>query len=128
MVVVGQKLGKLEVVGITKKGGIRCVCECGDKKTFPKRFSKRLLSGEIESCGCDLTRLGYRFRLYPNVEQSHDLDIQFGHSRFVYNHFLTVNYHRQSRWLVDNAPRRCDLTGTRANHLFPDLQPLYHFG
>ncbi len=95
MIAVGQKLGKLEVVGMTQKGGVRCVCECGEKKTFPKRFSKRLLSGDIESCGCDLTRIGYRFRLYPNVAQSHDLELQFGHSRFVYNHFLTV---RKKAW------------------------------
>ncbi|WP_144020063.1 helix-turn-helix domain-containing protein, partial [Persephonella hydrogeniphila] len=27
----------------------------------------------------------YRFRLYPNKEQEHFLNIQFGHCRFVYN-------------------------------------------
>lgn len=90
MVVVGQRIGKLEVIGLTSKGGIQCVCECGVKKTFPKRFEKRLLAGAIDSCGCDLTHIGYRFRIYPNQEQKAALAIQFGHARFVYNHFLTV--------------------------------------
>lgn len=95
MVVVGQKLGKLEVIGLTAKSGVQCLCECGVKKTFPKRFTQRLLSGAISSCGCDLTRLGYRFRIYPNEAQKHELTIQFGQARFVYNHFLTL---RKDAW------------------------------
>lgn len=90
MIVVGQKLGKLQVVGLTAKSGVQCVCACGVKKTFPKRFTKRLLSGAISSCGCDLTHLGYRFRIYPNEAQKHELAVQFGQARFVYNHFLTL--------------------------------------
>jgi putative transposase len=96
---VGQRIGKLEVVGMTEKGGVRCVCECGNKKTFPKRFGKRLLSGKIDSCGCDLTRIGYRFRIYANIEQCDDLTIQFGHCRFVYNHFLTI---KKDAWFQHN--------------------------
>ncbi|WP_457638656.1 RNA-guided endonuclease TnpB family protein [Persephonella sp.] len=33
----------------------------------------------------------YRFRLYPNKEQEHFLNIQFGHCRFVYNYFLALS-------------------------------------
>jgi hypothetical protein len=66
-----------------------CV-QCGATKTFPKRFTKRFLSGVISSCGCDLTRSGYLFRTYPNEVQKRELAIQFGHARFVYNHFLSL--------------------------------------
>ncbi|MCL4298847.1 MAG: transposase [Anaerolineae bacterium] len=99
MIIVGQKLGKLEVVGLTAKSGVQCVCQCGATKTFPKRFTKRLLSGAISSCGCDLTRLGYRFRIYPNEAQKHELAVQFGQARFVYNHFLTL---RKEAWFQHN--------------------------
>ncbi len=33
----------------------------------------------------------YRFRLYPNKEQEHFLNIQFGHCRFVYNKLLEIS-------------------------------------
>ncbi len=38
-----------------------------------------------------ITEHTYRFRLYPNKEQEHFLNIQFGHCRFVYNHFLALS-------------------------------------
>ena len=90
MIVVGQKLSKLTVLGLTDKKSIQCTCACGGKKTFAKQFTKRLLSGAITSCGCDVTHIGYKFRIYPNQEQQHNLAIQFGHARFTYNHFLTL--------------------------------------
>ena len=37
-----------------------------------------------------LIRKAYKFRIYPNKEQQAALAVQFGHSRFVYNHFLAV--------------------------------------
>jgi len=33
---------------------------------------------------------GFKYRIYPNQFQQSILAIQFGHSRFVYNHFLQV--------------------------------------
>ncbi len=38
-----------------------------------------------------ITEYTYRFRLYPNKEQEHFLNIQFGHCRFVYNYFLALS-------------------------------------
>ncbi len=38
-----------------------------------------------------ITEYTYRFRLYPNKEQQHFLNIQFGHCRFVYNYFLALS-------------------------------------
>ena len=35
-----------------------------------------------------LIHKAFKYRLYPNQEQQAKLNIQFGHSRFVYNHFL----------------------------------------
>ena len=37
-----------------------------------------------------LVRKAFRFRLYPNQEQQSSLAVQFGHARYVYNHFLQV--------------------------------------
>jgi len=37
------------------------------------------------------TEYTYRFRLYPDKEQQHFLNIQFGHCRFVYNYFLALS-------------------------------------
>lgn len=34
-----------------------------------------------------IIRQAYKFRIYPNKEQEARLAIQFGHNRFVYNHF-----------------------------------------
>jgi hypothetical protein len=81
-------------VGLTAKNGVQCVYACDATQTFPKRFTKRL-SGATNSCGCDLTRIGYRFRIYPNEAQKHELAIQFGVARSVYNHFLTL---RKEAW------------------------------
>lgn len=35
-----------------------------------------------------LIRKAFRYRLYPNAEQERLFAVNFGHSRFVYNHFL----------------------------------------
>ncbi|KAA3644247.1 MAG: transposase [Chloroflexi bacterium] len=35
-------------------------------------------------------RKAYKFRLYPNTTQQQALAVQFGHSRYIYNHFLAV--------------------------------------
>ena len=37
-----------------------------------------------------IVRKSFRYRLYPTAEQEASLAVQFGHSRFVYNHFLQV--------------------------------------
>ena len=37
-----------------------------------------------------IIRKAFRYRLYPTAVQEQDLAVQFGHSRFVYNHFLKV--------------------------------------
>ncbi|TAK13269.1 MAG: transposase [Anaerolineae bacterium] len=37
-----------------------------------------------------LIRKAFKFRLYPNQAQQQTLAAQFGHARFVYNHFLQV--------------------------------------
>jgi putative transposase len=37
-----------------------------------------------------LIRKAYKFRLYPNQGQQTALAVQFGHTRFVYNHFLNL--------------------------------------
>jgi putative transposase len=39
-----------------------------------------------------LVRKAYKYQLYPNQEQQEALAVQFGHARFVYNHFLQVRY------------------------------------
>jgi putative transposase len=42
-----------------------------------------------------LIRKAYKFRLYPTPEQTKRLAVQFGHARFVYNHFL---HERQEKY------------------------------
>jgi putative transposase len=37
-----------------------------------------------------LVRKAYKYRLYPNRAQQNALAVQFGHARYVYNHFLEV--------------------------------------
>ena len=37
-----------------------------------------------------LIRKAYKFRIYPNKAQQAALAVQFGHTRFVYNHFLAL--------------------------------------
>ena len=37
-----------------------------------------------------LIRKAFKFRLYPNKSQQAVLAVQFGHTRFVYNHFLAA--------------------------------------
>ena len=37
-----------------------------------------------------IVRKSFRYRLYPTPAQEASLAVQFGHSRFVYNHFLQV--------------------------------------
>lgn len=37
-----------------------------------------------------IVRKGFRFRIYPNAEQAGRLAVQFGHARFVYNHYLDL--------------------------------------
>jgi len=39
-------------------------------------------------------RKAFKFRLYPNKEQQAALAVQFGHARFVYNHFLQARRDR----------------------------------
>lgn len=34
-----------------------------------------------------LIRKAFRYRIYPNKGQQHKLNVQFGHSRYVYNHY-----------------------------------------
>jgi len=38
----------------------------------------------------DIIRKAFKYRVYPNAQQEKGLAIQFGHARFVYNHFLAV--------------------------------------
>jgi transposase len=35
-----------------------------------------------------LVRKAFKYRLYSNQEQQEALAVQFGHARFVHNHFL----------------------------------------
>jgi len=37
-----------------------------------------------------LIRKAYKYRIYPNKAQQEALRVQFGHARFVYNHFLAL--------------------------------------
>jgi putative transposase len=37
-----------------------------------------------------LIRKAYKYRIYPNKAQQEALRLQFGHTRFVYNHFLAL--------------------------------------
>lgn len=49
-----------------------------------------------------LVRKAFKFRLYPNQVQNASLAVQFGHSRFVYNHFLALrrdHYHKTGEGL-----------------------------
>src|SRR5687768_616178 len=40
--------------------------------------------------------IGFRYRIYPSAQQRTALAVQFGHARFVYNHFLEIRrYHYQ---------------------------------
>lgn len=87
---VGFKTGKIEVVELTSGGAFKCRCACGQLFMVRKGLANRLAQGKITSCGCDKIRKAYRFRIYPDREQQAALAIQFGHARFVYNHFLTV--------------------------------------
>jgi len=45
-----------------------------------------------------LIKKSFKFRVYPNREQQHGLTIQFGHSRFVYNHYraLRESYYQET--------------------------------
>jgi len=46
---------------------------------------------ERACCNCDvLIRKALKFRLYPNKSQQAAFAVQFGHTRFVYNHFLAA--------------------------------------
>ena len=62
----------------------------------------------------------YRFRLYPNKEQKHFLNIQFGHCRFVYNYFLALSkeeYEKQGiKWKY-----------SRYQSMIPELKKQYTF-
>ncbi len=62
----------------------------------------------------------YRFRLYPNKEQEHFLNIQFGHCRFVYNYFLALSkeeYEKQGiKWKY-----------SRYQSMLPELKREYPF-
>jgi len=37
-----------------------------------------------------LVRKAFKFRIYPTMEQRRRLAVQFGHARFVYNHYLAL--------------------------------------
>ena len=41
-----------------------------------------------------LVRKAFKYRLYPNQAQQAALAVQFGHARYVYNHFLQVRQER----------------------------------
>lgn len=46
---------------------------------------------------------GFKFRIYPNRAQSARLAIQFGHARFVYNHYRALReqvYHDTGQGLT----------------------------
>ena len=45
--------------------------------------------GEIKKISMWICK-AFKFRLYPDAAQQEALGVQFGHSRFVYNHFLAV--------------------------------------
>ena len=47
-----------------------------------------------------LVRKAYKYRLCPNQAQQAALTVQFGHARFVYNHFLQV---RQEHYQATGA-------------------------
>jgi len=34
-----------------------------------------------------IIKKAFKYRIYPNKEQQHNLAIQFGHTRFVYNRY-----------------------------------------
>jgi len=54
-------------------------------------------------------RKGYRYRIYPNSTQRSKLAVQFGHSRFVYNHYLhlrNTTYQETGKSLNYNATAR----------------------
>jgi len=53
-----------------------------------------------------LVKKAFKYRIHPNKEQQAHLAVQFGHARFVYNHFLTVRrdyYRTHGKGLYYNA-------------------------
>ena len=66
-----------------------------------------------------LVRKAYKFRIYPNQTQQAALAVQFGHARYVYNHFLQMRrdhykatgeglYYRQIAGLLTRLKRDPD--------------------
>lgn len=52
-------------------------------------------------------RKAHKFRLYPNKEQQDNLEIQFGHARFVYNHLLNA---RKEQYKTTGKGLSCNAT------------------
>ena len=63
----------------------------------------------------------FRFRIYPNTTQKQKLDINFGHSRYVYNRYLSIRsdaYHTTGKNLTYNQCSK-DLTNLKKD---PDFE------
>jgi putative transposase len=67
-----------------------------------------------------IIRKAFKYRLYPNVQQEKKLAVQFGHTRFVYNHFLVErqNYYNAHK----NDPDKKGLTYVDTNKMLTALK------
>ena len=67
-----------------------------------------------------IIRKAFRYRIYPNAQQKKKLAVQFGHTRFVYNHFLAERqdyYHAHK-----NDPDKKGLTYVDTNKMLTALK------
>jgi len=67
-----------------------------------------------------IIRKAFRYRIYPNAQQEKKLAVQFGHTRFVYNHFLAErqNYYQAHK----NDPDKKGLTYVDTNKMLTVLK------
>lgn len=75
-----------------------------------RRKTIRQGSEEMETC-----TLGYKFRIYPDKEQSKLINRTLGCCRFVYNHFLAV---KQEQWKAN----RKSISYIDTNRMLTDLK------
>jgi putative transposase len=67
-----------------------------------------------------MIRKAFRYRLYPNAQEEKKLALQFGHTRFVYNHFLAErqDYYKAHR----DDPDKKGLTYADTNKMLTALK------
>jgi putative transposase len=67
-----------------------------------------------------IIRKAFKYRVYPNAQQEKGLAIQFGHARYVYNHFLAVRQDHYKAHKDDEGKK--GLTYAETNKLLTALK------